>query len=295
MTEKATKVPVRRGRPSASAEHVGSVLVEESVEASEVTKDPQFVTALARGLQILRCFHAQRQDLGTSEIARLTGLPQPTVWRLCKTLSALGYLVPGKSPDRLQVGAAVLTLGHAAITHAGIAVSALAPMRALAERYGVSVSLAERDGSDMVVVQRIEAPSILHLNMHVGSTLELADSSLGWAWLSAQPVSVRGQVAKELKKHYGARWPHYQARIEKAYAEYAAQGYVCNFALSHADVNAIGVPLLALHGGRCMALTCGGAKSSLTEDKLRHEVAPALLALAQELAPLLAMGGMRAA
>ena len=40
------------------------------------------VTALARGLQILQCFTTSRKQLGSAEIARLTGLPQPTAWRL---------------------------------------------------------------------------------------------------------------------------------------------------------------------------------------------------------------------
>ena len=53
-------------------------------------EDRQFVTALSRGLEVLRCFTAERVELGTTEIARLTSMPQPTVWRLCYTLSKLG-------------------------------------------------------------------------------------------------------------------------------------------------------------------------------------------------------------
>ena len=50
------------------------------------------VTALLRGLDVLRCFTEQKKVLGSSEIARLTKLPQPTVWRLCQTLVKAGYL-----------------------------------------------------------------------------------------------------------------------------------------------------------------------------------------------------------
>lgn len=55
-----------------------------SREAHE--EDRQFVASLAKGLEVLRCFTPARPELGTSEIARLTGMPQPTVWRLCYTL-----------------------------------------------------------------------------------------------------------------------------------------------------------------------------------------------------------------
>ena len=55
-------------------------------------KDRQFVTALARGLDILRAFHAGEGMLGNQEIAHRTGLPKPTVARLTHTLTELGYL-----------------------------------------------------------------------------------------------------------------------------------------------------------------------------------------------------------
>jgi DNA-binding IclR family transcriptional regulator len=253
-------------------------------------KAPSFVTALARGLDILRCFTAERQDLGTSEIARLTGLPQPTVWRLCKTLSQLGYLVPGRTPDRLRVGSAVLLLGHAAITHTGIAHFALPLMRQVADEYQISVSLAERYGMEMVLVQRIEAPSILRLNMHVGSTLELGNSSLGLSLLAALSPDAREPVLRQLRRHAGANWPAVSADVQKAIDEYARFGFVFNLGRSHPDVNAIGVPVIAPDGSKLMALTSGGSRSSVTKERLTTRIAPALKSLAAQLAPMLMHG-----
>src|ERR1700674_5219078 len=74
----------------------------------------QQVTALARGLQILQCFTTTRKQLGSTEISRLTGLPQPTVWRLCQTLLQAGFLNVSPGSQRLQLGASVLALGFAA-------------------------------------------------------------------------------------------------------------------------------------------------------------------------------------
>ncbi len=61
--------------------------------AVEAARPRHFVTALARGLDVLGCFTPERPVLGASEIARMLGLPQPTVWRLCFTLIELGHLV----------------------------------------------------------------------------------------------------------------------------------------------------------------------------------------------------------
>ncbi len=250
-------------------------------------KDPMFVTALARGLDILRCFTPARQDLGTSEIARITGLAQPTVWRLCRTLSLLGYLVPGRTPDRLRVGAGVLMLGHAAITRNGISGFALPLMRQVAEEFDTSVSLAERHGMSMVVVQRIEARNILRMNMHVGSALELGNSSLGWAYLAALDPASRTRTLQQLKEHAGTGWDKVRRDIDQAMDDYTHHGFVLNLGKSHRDINAIGVPVISPDGSRVMSLTSGGAKSTLSREKLVAKVAPALTTLAQTISPML--------
>ena len=55
--------------------------VENGLAEGGSGKDRQFVTALARGLDILRAFHAGEGMLGNQEIAHRTGLPKPTVAR----------------------------------------------------------------------------------------------------------------------------------------------------------------------------------------------------------------------
>src|SRR4029077_19838606 len=72
-------------------------------EEASRKSDRQFVTALGRGLDILQCFTPATPELGTSQLARMTGLPQPTVWRLCHTMTELGFLVQAPDQDRLRL------------------------------------------------------------------------------------------------------------------------------------------------------------------------------------------------
>ncbi|WP_245999350.1 helix-turn-helix domain-containing protein [Paracoccus methylarcula] len=59
----------------------------------EAEGDRNFVTAIARGFEVLRCFRLDETTLTNQEIAGRTGLPKPTVSRLTYTLCKLGYLV----------------------------------------------------------------------------------------------------------------------------------------------------------------------------------------------------------
>lgn len=131
-------------------------------------EDRQFVTALARGLAVLRAFSSDRRELGSSQIARLTNLPQPTVWRLCKTLLDEGYLLPTASGEKFQLSPALLSLGHSALSSVPIAEIARPSMQIIADRFDAGVSLGIRDGTAMLLVQRCQgAQATLVLNLHV--------------------------------------------------------------------------------------------------------------------------------
>jgi DNA-binding IclR family transcriptional regulator len=256
-----------------------------------VKEDRQFVTALARGLEVLRCFTPERPELGTTEIAGRTGLPQPTVWRLCHTLSTLGYLVPGRDPEKLRAGPAVLALGTASVTHAGIAEFATPLMKEIAERFEASVSLAARDRLDMVIVARAEAPSILKLSLHVGSALAIERSALGWAYLAGLPERAREALVDEILRASPARAAALRREIDAALGHCRKHGFVTNIRHYHADVNALGVPVVSPDGRRVMALNCGGASSVVTEQKLNGPIAGAVKSLALKLGPMLAADG----
>ena len=246
------------------------------------------MTALARGLEVLRCFTPERIELGTTELAALSGLPQPTVWRLCHTLTRLGCLVPGRNPEKLRIGLATLTLGQACLTHAGIADVAYPSMQEIANRFGGSVSLAGRDRRHMVIVQRAEAPTILRLHLHVGSALPIERSALGWAYFSAADAEERESVVRSIAAT-AAGDLELRARLEALRATYLREGFVMNLRHYHPEVNALGVAVVAAGGRKVMALNCGGACSVLTPQLLAGPVAHELTALAGNLSRLLTL------
>src|SRR5947208_1087739 len=72
-----------------------------------IVPDRKFVTALGRGLDVLRCFGPRDRWLANQEIAARTGLARPTVSRLVYTLTQLGFLRPAHRPPKYALGRAV--------------------------------------------------------------------------------------------------------------------------------------------------------------------------------------------
>ncbi|WP_347333583.1 IclR family transcriptional regulator, partial [Ralstonia pseudosolanacearum] len=115
--------------------------------------DPNFVTALARGLELLRAFRPGDTLLGNQEFVRRTGFPKATVSRLAGTLVALGYLRYDDALGKYGLDAGVLALGFAYLASSDVVQLARPHMSAFAQRHGVSISLGRRERLDMVYLE----------------------------------------------------------------------------------------------------------------------------------------------
>ncbi len=260
--------------------------------ADAADTDRQFVTALARGLEILRCFSARRPELGTTEIASLTGLPQPTVWRLCHTLIKTGYLAPSPTNDKLRIGVGVLSLGYEAIGTVDIGELALREMQTVADDFRSAVSLAVPDRLDMVIIKRAQSNSRLVVNLQVGSRLPIAASTTGWAYLAVIPAPQRAQLMQRMQAHYGKRdWNAMWQKASAAIKNFQKTGYILSGGAYDPEINAVAIPIQPDDGSQIFALTCGAPAAVVPVKTFQAEVAPQLIRLGEIIRAALSHSG----
>jgi DNA-binding IclR family transcriptional regulator len=257
-------------------------------------RDRQFVTALARGLEILNCFSAEEPERSGSDIARMTGLPQATVWRLCHTMIEMGVLVatPG---DRLRPGLAALRLGSSALAGLDTVDLARPAMQALADDYRAACGLAVRQGLQMVMIERCHGNNPLLTNLRRGSAVPMASSGHGWAYLAALPAPARQSLIAEIRAADPPGWAAVGLAFRRALDAFQADGYIVNSGIFHPDYHTAAVPVHDRDGHIRFTLNCGAPLSTLTPGQLREEVAPRLKRLAGELQAAIAMESGRRA
>jgi len=170
-------------------------------------KDRQFVTALARGLEVLRAFQDCGGPLGNQEIAKRTGLPKPTVSRLTHTLKQLGYIVHDERLSKYRTGPGVLALGQSNLANTTLLRVARPLMQELREESGASVALGTRDRLEMVYFENILGKGTTALRLDVGARLPIGTTAMGRAYLAAMPSEERGYLMKHLEMLHRARCP----------------------------------------------------------------------------------------
>lgn len=260
-------------------------------EGGESGKGQPLVTGLLRGLQVLRCFDVHRQLLGSSDIARMTGLPQPTVWRLCRTLVHGGYLVEDQATSRFRPGLSILALGYAALDTLELAELAMPLLKEVALQFRGGASLSTREGTSMLYLQRFEAPnSVLNVNVRVGSEVPIVTSGTGWAYLAGVDSQERAAALRACKRADARQYALHEAGIQGALDEYAAHGFISNVDVFFPGLATVAVPLIVPEAAHPYVLNCTTPTALLKDPQTRAECGAALKALAVQLRPIVQRG-----
>lgn len=249
----------------------------DRVALAEPAADARFVTALARGLEVLRAFTPHDRWLAHREIVRRTGLPAATVSRLAYTLACLGHLRHRAATGEYALGAAVLTLGFSVLGNFDIGRIARPYMQALADECEAAVSLGVRHETTMVYVAHCRSPARLILGLDVGTRLPIATTAMGRAVLFALPTPERERLLARLAALDPPAWLAVAERLARAGQTFAERGFVTSESEWEAEIAAVGVPLQLADNRAPMALTIGGPAARLRGDWLHGTLGPRLL------------------
>src|SRR3569833_2903377 len=176
--------------------------------------DPDFVEALARGLDVLSCFGEHRPRMTLAEVAAAAGLARPPARRLLLTLRELGDV-------RAEDGAfvlllLVLRLGMAYVGALGLWDIARPHLEHLVVQTGESSSMAQLDGSDIVYVARVAVPKLITLRVEIGTRFPAAQTSQGKVLLAAL---TREELDRTLAEPSRAGLPPYIGRTAEQLAD----------------------------------------------------------------------------
>lgn len=243
-------------RPPHRSKAVASIDLPGSVDPHDPRTDRQFAMNLARGVQLLRAFSAQRALLGNRELADITGLHKATVSRLTYTLSLLGLLERDAASQKFRLTAGVLSLGHPLLASMQVRQLARPLMLALARQSGCTVNLGMRDRAHVVYVDSIR---LQEDNTHlpdIGATYPLVASAIGRALIFATPRAERTALLNFLRVQDGASYARFAGALEEDRKRWDQHGYCHGPGDWHQEVHAVAVPVAQRSGEPALAMNC---------------------------------------
>ncbi|SAK71241.1 IclR family transcriptional regulator [Caballeronia glebae] len=240
-------------------------------------KDGEEVTALARGLDVLRRIAAADAPVSNRELTDWTGIPKPTISRITATLVGAGLLHRLPDSERFVLTASVLELSNGFLRNFDIRARARPFLIRLAERTGLSVHLAVRDRLEMVVIDAIRPRSaVLVSRLEVGSRMDLSRTAVGRAYLAVLSEADRRALLGSLQTASGDDWPAIAGGLQRGLDDASRLGFATSLGEWHHGLNAVAAGFVGPSEER-YSVNCGGAAHQCPRDILIDEIAPALL------------------
>lgn len=239
-------------------------------------EDRHFVTALARGLDVLACFRAFDSELGNAELAQRCKLPKSTISRLTHTLTELGYLQALTDPVRYRLGSSALALAPAAQQGADVLAVAQPFMQELANLSQGVASLIVRDRGRMLIFENCQAESYLTLRVPVGSRVSGLTTAAGRAYLLALSPAEQRQALTAFRTDEKIGAAEAEGMLSACRDEYRRQGCTTSFGEWLPDINSIALAFRPGPSLPPMTLSCSGPNAVVRPEHLLENVRPLL-------------------
>src|SRR6266540_5109688 len=162
--------------------------------------DPDFVTALARGLAVLLALSDKKRRMSIAQISHRTGIPRAAARRSLHTLAKLGF-VAADDARRYYLRPRVLSFSHAYLSASPLAVLAQPILDRLGESLREACSVGILDGDEIVYLARSASSRIMSPALNVGRRLPAYCTSIGQVLLAHLPPHELTDYLSRVKFH----------------------------------------------------------------------------------------------
>lgn len=238
-----------------------------------------FVQSVERAFLVLRSFTAERPELTLTEVAEASGLDRAGARRLLLTLVDLGYL----SHDGRQYAltSQVLELGYAYLSGRTLPQIAEPHLRRLTGELKEMTSVAVLDGDDIRYVAQVRSPKLLSVSIPVGSRFPAHATSMGKVLLAdVPPERLEARLSAMSLQPVTPQTVTTREGLHAELARVRRQGYVITDGELEGGLRGVAAPIRGREGRVVAAVNVSLDARSASEQDVRNEIVPPLLATA---------------
>lgn len=223
------------------------------------------ISAVDRALQVLEIV-AENQNIGLSELARLSGTTKTLAFRMATTLEARGFLMKDPGEKTYSLGYKPLYLSEQVQYQSPLVKAANPVLDDLAARTRENVSLHVREGLGTVCLAIRQSPQPIRLYAELGRPGPLHVGGSPKLLLAFAPKEVREAVLASELEAFTASTVVDPRRLGAILDRIRADGYN----ISHGDLDfgafSVAAPIHDYAGRVIASVSVAGPQSRLTED-----------------------------
>src|ERR1700685_2207738 len=239
------------------------------------------ITALQRGLRLLRIFSESPHGLTATHVAGRSQLPVSTVHRFLANLEGAGFLNCG-GDGVFHLGIACFAIGQAALGQLDIRRVSLPYLQELNRQTRETIHLTVRHGLSAVYVEKLDSPEQLRIHSRIGAAVPLYCTAVGKIMLAYMPDDERNQALpqlglRRLTRNTVGNLQELQAELYRV----RKNGYACDLEEHELHIRCVAAPIWDHAGGVNASLSITAPVVRMAVTRLR------------QLAPLIQTAGLQ--
>jgi IclR family pca regulon transcriptional regulator len=263
---------------------------DAGANASASTNGPRdrrdYVTALARGIEVMRAFDCQNEHMTLTEVSQIVKLPRATVRRSLTTLKALGYVEDDGKFFRLAPK--ILTLARAYLSSNMLPRVAHPFLERMSEQLGEPCSVSILHDHEIIYVGRSSNKRLAALIADVGARRPAYCTSMGRVLLSTYTDKQLAGYFKQVELKPLTKFTVVgETRLREILAKVRQQEFCLSDQETEVDLRTIAVPLRNASGRIIASLHVATQASRTTKRKMIERFLPVLRRTAAEMRVLL--------
>ena len=235
--------------------------------------------SITKAITILNCFSYENPRLRLKDISAITGINQPTAYRLLNTLKEFNLI------EQHEVS---YSLGRGFLKYEGIVLNSMEIRRIclpyleeLSNNLKLNVNLAVLDDNEVIYVARAETPYCTYGYFHIGMRRPIYCTALGKVLVCKTPEVV-SEVFKRDVNRYTLNTITDADTFLKEIEKVSLQGYAVDLEEWNNGINCIAAPLYDATGKIIAGISISGPTSMYSVEKLMEYV-PILIDYANRL------------